>query len=114
MRSRVPMGQTVPGLSPGQYLDVRPRLRRADQRYAGAGGGPAEVVIECGERQTFANCQFEVGGIIGRANGRICWASQVAGRCSIGIGSSLRRSRNAAWGGAFISPPRSARVKKLG
>ena len=39
--------------------------RRADQRNAGASGGTAEVVIERGERQTLANCQFEIGGIIG-------------------------------------------------
>jgi hypothetical protein len=35
------------------------------QRHTGRGGGSAEVVIERGKRQALANCQFQVGGIVG-------------------------------------------------
>jgi hypothetical protein len=41
------------------------RSRRADHGHASGGGSPAEVVIERGKRQSLANCQFEVGGVVG-------------------------------------------------
>ena len=61
------LDDAFPGIdsTPGVCGGEPPLSRRADQRYAGASGGTAEVVIERGERQTLANCQFEVGGIIG-------------------------------------------------
>ena len=55
------------------------RLRsiRTHQYYADARCGAAEVVIQRGEWQSFANRQFQVGGVVSaqvgvRANGRIC------------------------------------------
>jgi hypothetical protein len=44
--------------------NARRCLRCSDQRYAGSRGGAAEIVIERGKGQAFADRQFEVGGVI--------------------------------------------------
>jgi len=77
-----------------------PGLDRAHELHSGRASRPAEVVIECCERQALSDRQLQTGGIVGTD---LVGASQgnllgkpSGGRCSIATGNSRSRSRNTA------------------